>query len=589
MSANSLPKASVVSVTALYRRIWERLSVRQKRWFAAVCAVAATNSVLEAAAVGATAVFGSALLLPGDFPGRGRLVQVTSAFGYPDLSQADLRLAAGALALVALVVRSGYSLVKTYLDARYTSWCFRTLSTEAFRAVLQRPYKWHVARNSATVVKAIQEDMWMVHQLIILAVGLSTDLLLLVVLLLVIAWKVGAVALAAFGALGAVGLGLHRLAHRRLRGLAESEHQANLGAALMATQALHGVKDVQVLGREEVLVKRFEGERIRMSHLRGRTESLRQLPRLVMEFLGFLGLMGILALGGGSDQAELTSTLAVLAVTFLRLLPAINRLLLNMAVVSGLIPGATHAMELLAEQVPRTPRTRGTEALELQHVTYAHGDEPALQDVSLVLKKGESLGLVGYSGAGKTTLADLVAGLLEPDQGVLKVGGRVGYVLQDPFLLDASMAQNVAFSYDDVDREKVRECLRMAQLEAFVETLPNGLDTQVGERGARLSGGQAQRLAIARSLYNDPDILILDEATSALDNLTEAAFMEMLLPLAQRFALIIIAHRLSTVQACGSILVLDKGRVVDRGAHAELMERCELYRTLVRSKSTASS
>jgi ABC-type multidrug transport system fused ATPase/permease subunit len=227
--------------------------------------------------------------------------------------------------------------------------------------------------------------------------------------------------------------------------------------------------------------------------------------------------------------------------------------------------------------------------------TYAGAPRAALRDVSIVIRRNESIGLIGPTGAGKTTLADIVLGLYQPCAGNVAVDGvvldaarlpswrcRVGYVPQSVFLANATVAQNIAFGLAqcEIDQRRVHEVARLAQVDAFVQALPERYDTCIGERGVKLSGGQRQRIGIARALYHRPDVLVFDEATSALDGLTEDAVMEAIRTLSGQHTIILIAHRLRTVKACDRVVMLDEGVVVAEGPYGELMRSSLPFRRL---------
>jgi ABC-type multidrug transport system fused ATPase/permease subunit len=242
---------------------------------------------------------------------------------------------------------------------------------------------------------------------------------------------------------------------------------------------------------------------------------------------------------------------------------------------------------------------RLADRVELAGVTFRYpgAPAPALEEVSLAISKGERVGVVGPTGAGKTTLVDVLLGLLQPSEGELRVDGRgvleedwprwrasVGYVPQSIFLSDDSIEGNIAFglSPESVDRNRIESVARMAELDAFVKDLPEGFGTFVGERGVRLSGGQRQRIGVARALYRDPALLLLDEATNALDGATEEAVMDAVFGLERERTMVIIAHRLATVRRCDRIIVLEGGRIRAQGSWDELLQTSDLFRVLAR-------
>ena len=241
--------------------------------------------------------------------------------------------------------------------------------------------------------------------------------------------------------------------------------------------------------------------------------------------------------------------------------------------------------------------------IELKNLSFSYPrtDKMVLDSISLEISKGSMIGIAGGSGAGKTTLVDLILGLFEPDAGSILIGGKVidetilprwqsglGYVPQAPFIADGTVTRNITFgiSKGKVDMERVKNVARIAQISEFIESeLPQQYETLVGERGVRLSGGQRQRLSIARALYNDPDVLILDEATSALDGINEQRVMHSIRKLSGEKTIIMIAHRLTTLNECDTIFLLDQGRMIDQGSYAYLMKNNQTFRHMARKES----
>ena len=225
---------------------------------------------------------------------------------------------------------------------------------------------------------------------------------------------------------------------------------------------------------------------------------------------------------------------------------------------------------------------------------YENAKTPALEHVSLSILKNSLVGFIGPSGAGKTTAVDIILGLLEPSSGRVLVDGAdihshlkswqstVGYIPQTIYLCDDTIRNNVAFGLDEkeISDEKVWHSLRLAQLDEFVRSLPQGIETTVGERGVRISGGQRQRIGIARAVYHDPQVIVMDEATAALDNETERLFMEALTGLSGQKTIIVIAHRLTTVQQCDKIFFLKDGKLVSEGKYLELSRDCQEFRKM---------
>jgi len=299
----------------------------------------------------------------------------------------------------------------------------------------------------------------------------------------------------------------------------------------------------------------------------------------------------------GRTIISMLPVLALLAVGTVRLVPAFNGITTSLVQIRNYYP----ALELICRELnelehvanprsvqPALPATepRFKSAIDLHdlHYKYPGAASEALSGVSVTIKAGEAIGFIGPSGAGKSTLIDLILGLLTPTKGEVRVGGRsiednmsawqrqVGYIPQDIYLIDDSIRRNIAFGLpdDEIDDVAVERSLRAAQLDSLVESLPKGAETNVGNRGIRLSGGQRQRIGIARALYHNPEVLVMDEATSALDNETEREVVAAIGTLHGDRTIIIIAHRLSTVEGCDRLYLLDEGRVKDNGNIAEL-------------------
>ncbi|MDZ7693112.1 MAG: ATP-binding cassette domain-containing protein [Balneolaceae bacterium] len=228
------------------------------------------------------------------------------------------------------------------------------------------------------------------------------------------------------------------------------------------------------------------------------------------------------------------------------------------------------------------------------HYSYPESSEQALDGVSVTIPKGKAIGFVGESGAGKTTIVDVLLGLMKPTKGKITVDGKdihenlsgwqqnIGYIPQSIYLADDTLRQNIAFGLPkkEIDDEKIKQAVISAQLSKLLENLPEGLDTIIGENGARLSGGQRQRVGIARALYHNPDVLVMDEATSALDNITEKQVTEAIESLIGERTIIMIAHRLTTVMNCDRLYLMEEGRVIQEGTYDELVEKSSLFREM---------
>ena len=380
----------------------------------------------------------------------------------------------------------------------------------------------------------------------------------------------------------------------------------------IAGEALGGIKQIKLLGRERNYISAFSVPAERQAKVRAINATLRQVPKFGLEALAFGGII-ILTLvlvvrNGGVESGAVVGilpTLGLYAFAGYRLLPtmqtiysALATLRFGAASVDAIYDDLSESdTSLILPKALALPLDL-SEGVAFRNIDYSYpgAKEGGLTDVSFEIKRGMTVGVVGSTGAGKTTLVDVFLGLLPATNGEIVVDGQVlvgdlwrrwqasiGYVPQDIFLVDASVSENIALGVpkNEIDQEAVRKAAISAQINDFIEAeMPEGYDTNVGERGVRLSGGQCQRIGIARALYHDPAVIVFDEATSALDNSTERELMREINALSGEKTVIMIAHRLSTVKECDFILVLDKGKVVGKASYDDLLSENVFFQGL---------
>ena len=370
-------------------------------------------------------------------------------------------------------------------------------------------------------------------------------------------------------------------------------------------QAFGGVKEIKILRREDFFVDNYEKYCSKSNRMNRIFSFLNSIPHMVLECFCTAAILLIIAIRvkNGADVAVFLPKMAIFAMALFRLFPRISRIngCLNSIIFSyPYMDSVYEALQVSEEhkyqRVQREQVGQQEQALTFEHevtlenihFVYPNTETEVLSGINMTLKKGQAVALVGPSGAGKTTLADVFLGILELKEGRVLCDGKeilnhadewadkLGYIPQTIFLSDDSIRNNVAFGLvvDESGDDKIWAALEQAQLKEFVEKLPDGLDTKIGERGVRLSGGQRQRIGIARALYTNPDILVLDEATSALDNETEAAVMESIEHLLGHKTMIIIAHRITTVRHCDVIYRVDRG-TIEEVTYEQLQEEVE--------------
>jgi len=573
------------------RAIWSVLTPQQRRSAFYLLLLMLVGTVLEMLSIGL--VLPALSLIAGD---ASRLPAPIDAWivrlGKPS-SPGFLLTALGILCAV-YAFKSVFLLFVAFWQTRFAAAVQATTSRRLFQIYLSQPWTFHLQRNSAELVRSINDAQGFAFICTVLIVTL-TECLVMIGLVGLLLWLEPAGTLVAAGLLIGAGWLYDSVARRRTRRWGMLRREDAQQSIKHLQQGLGGAKDVKIMGCEQAFVDRFRTHSDRLATTAANLSLIDQVPRQLFELLAVVALLTLAAVmvWEGRSARALVPMLGLFATVAFRLLPSVNRMLSSRQTLHfHTVTIQEIARELATEERGPAPAAdRGllpfARAITLEAVTYAYpgGHEPALREVSLRIPHDASVGFVGGSGAGKSTLVDVILGLLPPTAGRVCVDGRdvrgalrawqsqVGYVAQSIYLCDDTIRANVAFGVpeEEIDDAAVRRALRSAQLDAFVDALPDGLQTHVGERGVRLSGGQRQRIGIARALYRDPQVLVLDEATSALDIETEKEVMAAVNSLHGAKTLIIVAHRLSTVADCDILYRLDRGRVTQSGSVSEVI------------------
>ena len=515
----------------------------------------------------------------------------------PSLDKSGLILIAVGLLLAVYVFKNVFLVASTWIQRGFLTRVTSRIAARILENYIRQPYAFHLQKNSSTLIRNTQDSSLLV------AGGIEPMLTILSEGLIAIALFAVLVVIEPVGTICVIGLLLfatfifQRFFDQKLRGWGNLR-QVQKGLIIQTIQqGLGAVKDVQVLGREEWFVNEHRERQTIDANLIRHINTVQAVPRLWLEVMAMAGLAGLVAimLATGKDIDKIIPTVGLFAVTAFKVLPSINKLVSSTQTLKVSRSTIETIHQDLDLPISSNSLAHGSsfqfESVVAEHLNfkYEQSKDLVLADINLKINSGEAVGFVGQSGSGKSTLIDLMLGLLEPQNGSVLINGQsienikqswlsqIGYIPQTIFLMDDSLRRNIAIGIADseIDEDAIREALKSAQLEEFVASLPEGLDTVVGERGVRLSGGQRQRIGIARALYHRPSVLVLDEATSSLDTETEHGVMQAVQALQGDKTVIIVAHRLSTVEYCDRLYRLDAGRIVDEGTFDEVMNRSQ--------------
>jgi len=491
------------------------------------------------------------------------------------------------------IIKNSFAVLLIYLQSRFVNKNRSRYTTNLLSQFLHRPYEYYLNAETSVIVRTIYGDMDNVFNLLMQCMNFAAELVVAVFLgifLLVVDVKMTIVIV---GLLGLISLISIKIIKPTISRVGDDARIAQAGLYKWILQPVTGIKDVKVLNKEDFCTDRYLEKAVDYANSQVYNNVLTNLPRTLIETVVIVGVLiyvGI-SLYTGVPMSELLPVVSAFAFAAMRLLPSVNRVntyLTNIAyfepalnyIYDNVDTKAMRDQESLDRERRANPNTKKVELkkeIKLEHITFAYPntDKKIFDDANMLIPVGKSVGVMGPSGSGKTTIIDILLGLLKVQEGSIRADGtdifdnyeawlsHVGYIPQSIYMLDASIKENIAFGVEPgkIDEKRVWHVLEQAQMKDFVMEQPDGLDAQIGERGVRISGGQRQRLGIARALYHDPELLVFDEATSALDNDTETAIMEAVDALHGQKTLVIIAHRLRTIENCDIIYEVKDGKI----------------------------
>jgi len=601
-----------ISVVRYLRRVMKHLPPSYKRSFILLLLFMVAVALVEVLALGLISLYATSISIPEKVLTSPLFIKFIDFLGIEgSIISERLILALSVLVVIAVAIKNWLLMLVTLYVGRYEAQVQTFLGNKILEKVMDVGYEWHLGRNPQELLVIINQKE-QIGQFMQLALYIISNSILALVILTSVFFVQPTLMPAMTMVIGLTSYYIYRIVRKKIDRNAQKFFDSLMASSLEASKAAYGMKDVRIVGLEKKLQESFAEKNYRYSKYGSLHRVLSAIPANVMETIGFIFLslsiilmVSILRL----SWLEIIGTLAVIAVAAWKVLPAINRVVSFLTQIRSVIPRvdryfeAMNEIEQFAEQEGKkaylTSKHYGGRDTEYDNAplfnseaelinisfSYRNSKKYAIENLSCRIRRGESIGIVGHSGAGKSTLVDILIGLLIPDRGQMKIDGvgvtpeklskwrrLFGYVHQFPYIYDCTLAENVALgeNLDTIDENKILQVCEKASID-FVDELKDGIYSRIGERGSMLSGGQKQRITIARALYPNPDILIFDEATSSLDGKSERAIRQTIDKLRDDQTIVVIAHRLSSVENCDKLIWLENGRLKKTGTPEEIL------------------
>ena len=566
----------------MIKKLLSLLEKSEKQKIVLLLLMSTVGAVFEMLGVSLTVPLMTAILQPSIVSENARIAGVCASLGIGDHRGFVMLCIASMIAL--FIVKDLFLIFKSRFTAHFVIESRLRMQKKMLRSFLRKPYEYYLRVSSGEIMRVIRTDVINAYAVLNTSLSLVSETIvsLAIVAVVVVIDSRMTLLIAAFVSL--IMLAIIRIVKPILREEGAQYRKSASKAYSWILQSVHGIKEIKI-GRRESFFEEHYGEAGQtQAEAEKRYSVLNSLPRTVIEMGCICAALAamLVMIASGSDPSSLIPAFAAFAMAAVKLMPAFSRVVGYVNMISYHGPCIDRLIENVdaldeAEQpsdsaMPISLR----EKVELHDVTYRYdaASEPVLEHASMTVPAGHTVGISGISGAGKTTAVDVLLGLLKPEEGSVLCDGAdvsanyagwlelVAYIPQRIFMLDGSIRENVVFGRESGDDAQLWRVLEEAKLADFVRRQPMGLDTQIGERGIRLSGGQCQRIGIARALYGDPELLVFDEATSSLDSETEAAIMEAIGTLHGEKTVIIIAHRPETIRYCDIVYRVEDKKLV---------------------------
>lgn len=576
-------------MVGLIKSVFKVFDGKQKRNLVGMAFLILINSGVSLLGVSVLLPFIQAVMSPEELLENDIIRWAYDLLGLKNTDQLIIALAIGIM--IVYVAKNGFIIFMNNMQYRFSYYGKREMQDRLMKYYIRKDYTFFLNHNSAELMRDINTDPEMFYAAVLNMLQLASEVCVSGIMVIFLVVTDPLITLGVVLAMAVMVLLFLKKLRRILAGFGDDRRKYNANILQCMQQAFGGIKEIKIANRESY----FEGEFIKQNGLYTyvikQNSFLSSVPKPIMEALCIVGLMGAIIVEisiTSTNPTEFVGTLAVFAASAFYLLPSANKMAEYLASIihNGVVIhkigeeyGKIRDMDLEQTKEQNYSPVSLEKEIRVEDLTFSYPDaeEPVLSHVNVTIPKNKSVAFIGPSGAGKTTMVDLILGVLKPQEGKITVDGRnisesyrgwhdkIGYIPQTIYMLDDTIRNNIAFGKgEDVRDEDIWEALRQAQLDEFVSSLEDGLDTMIGEAGVRLSGGQRQRIGIARALYRKPEVLVLDEATSALDTETEAAVMEAIDGLQGTLTMLIIAHRLSTIKNCDMVYHVENGGVTQK-------------------------
>lgn len=513
----------------------------------------------------------------------------------------------GVCTFIILIISLAFKAFTLYKQHSFTSDCEYSLSKRLVEGYLHQPYSWFLNRHSSELGKTILSDVrTVINRCIspmVVIISQSIVAIALVTVIVIVHYKLAIITILSF--IFAYIL-IYKFNKNLLSQIGKESSRANQSRFLILSEAFGAAKEIKIGNLEENFIKLFNQQSANYARNQALQNMISLMPRYGLESLALGGviLVILIFLASGRNLSSFLAIIAVYSFACYRILPCLQQIYANIIELrfeSTTLDNIYSDLKNLKQKVIYADNNFISlkRSINLNNICYSYPKEPRkiLKNISLIVPAQTTVGIVGSTGSGKTTLVDIILGLIDAQEGKLEVDGveinknnvrnwqrLIGYVPQNIYLADNTIAANIAFGIEEkyIDQKIIERVAKTANINKFIEEeLPQKYLTRVGERGVRLSGGQIQRIGIARALYNDPKVLIMDEATSALDSFTEKEVMKEIYNLSQNITIIIIAHRLSTIEKCKIIFLIENGKLVGQGNFEELSAINQQFRKII--------